>query len=130
MQHSWKVTKISSQLLLQILINSFSLYFFYDFSNQQEAHVNTCYKHFYYFIAEFELVPNKELEPLKEMTSRVCHEEEQEQNWAILLNLIWTSDIMQLNMKGQNGKWDISCVILMGDIALTLLTLHILIIYR
>ncbi|KAF2356985.1 MOB kinase activator family [Trinorchestia longiramus] len=39
-----------------------------------EAHVNTCYKHFYYFICEFELVPPKELEPLKEMTSRVCHE--------------------------------------------------------
>ncbi|UYV65071.1 MOB3B, partial [Cordylochernes scorpioides] len=29
-----------------------------------EAHVNTCYKHFYYFITEFDLVSQKELEPL------------------------------------------------------------------
>ncbi|XP_055690773.1 MOB kinase activator-like 3 isoform X2 [Lutzomyia longipalpis] len=37
-----------------------------------EAHVNTCYKHFYYFVQEFELVSPKELEPLSEMTSRIC----------------------------------------------------------
>ncbi|XP_055700776.1 MOB kinase activator-like 3 [Phlebotomus papatasi] len=37
-----------------------------------EAHVNTCYKHFYYFVQEFELVSPKELEPLAEMTSRIC----------------------------------------------------------
>ena len=30
----------------------------------QEAHVNTCYKHFYYFVVEFQLVAEKELEPL------------------------------------------------------------------
>lgn len=29
-----------------------------------EAHVNTCYKHFYYFIREFSLVDQRELEPL------------------------------------------------------------------
>uniref|UniRef100_A0A8C7DZ49 MOB kinase activator 3C n=1 Tax=Naja naja TaxID=35670 RepID=A0A8C7DZ49_NAJNA len=29
-----------------------------------EAHVNTCYKHFYYFINEFSLVDQRELEPL------------------------------------------------------------------
>ena len=29
-----------------------------------EAHVNTCYKHFYYFVTEFELVSSKEFEPL------------------------------------------------------------------
>jgi hypothetical protein len=39
-----------------------------------EPHVNTCYKHFYYFITEFDLVINKELEPLMEMTSKICHE--------------------------------------------------------
>ncbi|XP_044514549.1 MOB kinase activator 3A [Gracilinanus agilis] len=38
-----------------------------------EAHVNTCYKHFYYFVKEFNLIDTKELEPLKEMTSRMCH---------------------------------------------------------
>ncbi|XP_042145173.1 MOB kinase activator-like 3 [Ixodes scapularis] len=39
-----------------------------------EAHVNTCYKHFYYFITEFDLVSQKELEPLTEMTQKVCKE--------------------------------------------------------
>lgn len=29
-----------------------------------EAHVNTCYKHFYYFVKEFGLIDTKELEPL------------------------------------------------------------------
>jgi Mob1/phocein family len=32
-----------------------------------EAHVNTCYKHFYYFVQEFDLITAKELEPLAEM---------------------------------------------------------------
>ncbi|KAF4110084.1 hypothetical protein G5714_009336 [Onychostoma macrolepis] len=38
-----------------------------------EAHVNTCYKHFYNFVTEFSLIDHKELEPLKEMTARMCH---------------------------------------------------------
>lgn len=29
-----------------------------------EAHVNTCYKHFYNFVTEFSLIDHKELEPL------------------------------------------------------------------
>ncbi|XP_014236758.1 MOB kinase activator-like 3 [Trichogramma pretiosum] len=37
-----------------------------------EAHVNTCYKHFYYFVTEFNLIEPKELEPLVEMTKRLC----------------------------------------------------------
>uniref|UniRef100_T1J020 MOB kinase activator-like 3 n=1 Tax=Strigamia maritima TaxID=126957 RepID=T1J020_STRMM len=37
-----------------------------------EAHVNTCYKHFYYFVIECDLVSPKELEPLREMTARIC----------------------------------------------------------
>ncbi|BFZ04218.1 hypothetical protein BsWGS_07257 [Bradybaena similaris] len=38
-----------------------------------EAHVNTCYKHFYYFVTEYNLIDKKELEPLKDMTERICH---------------------------------------------------------
>lgn len=37
-----------------------------------EPHVNTCYKHFYYFVTEFSLLHDKEFEPLKEMTQRIC----------------------------------------------------------
>ncbi|XP_059150824.1 MOB kinase activator 3B-like [Physella acuta] len=38
-----------------------------------EAHVNTCYKHFYYFVTEYNLIDKKELEPLRDMTERICH---------------------------------------------------------
>ena len=38
----------------------------------QEAHVNTCYKHYYYFVNEFNLIAPKEFEPLKEMTEKIC----------------------------------------------------------
>lgn len=38
-----------------------------------EAHVNACYKHFYYFACEFNLVGKRELEPLKQLSERLCH---------------------------------------------------------
>lgn len=44
--------------------------------NFQEPHVNTCYKHFYYFVTEFELINRKELEPLAEMTVRICKDKD------------------------------------------------------
>lgn len=36
-----------------------------------EAHVNTCYKHFYYFVKEFNLIDTKELEPLVSVWAQV-----------------------------------------------------------
>merc|ERR1719197_490110 len=33
----------------------------------EEAHLNTCFKHFYYFITEFQLVDKRELAPLQEL---------------------------------------------------------------
>eukprot|EP00112_Aurelia_sp_Birch-Aquarium-sp1_P012998 Seg2738.1 transcript_id=Seg2738.1/GoldUCD/mRNA.D3Y31 product="MOB kinase activator-like 3" protein_id=Seg2738.1/GoldUCD/D3Y31 len=39
---------------------------------EAEPHVNQCYKHFYYFTSEFQLIEKRELEPLKEMTSRIA----------------------------------------------------------
>lgn len=41
-----------------------------------EAHVNTCYKQFYYFITEFDLVSHRELEPLRDMTVKICNDPE------------------------------------------------------
>eukprot|EP00033_Pygsuia_biforma_P000732 GCRY01000856.1.p1 GENE.GCRY01000856.1~~GCRY01000856.1.p1 ORF type:complete len:210 (-),score=24.09 GCRY01000856.1:56-685(-) len=35
-----------------------------------EAHLNTCFKHFYYFIKEFNLVDNDELSPLKSVIEK------------------------------------------------------------
>ncbi|GAB1605142.1 MOB kinase activator 3B-like isoform X1 [Argonauta hians] len=38
-----------------------------------EAHGNTCYKHFYYFVTEHNLIDKRELQPLKEMSERICN---------------------------------------------------------
>ena len=40
------------------------LYFQCYFIISQEAHINTCYKHFYYFVNQFKMVDPKEFEPL------------------------------------------------------------------
>jgi len=37
-----------------------------------EAHVNTCYKHYVYFVVEFNLLKKEEMEPLIQMTYRMC----------------------------------------------------------
>jgi MOB kinase activator 1 len=33
----------------------------------EEAHLNTCFKHYYYFVTEFDLVPRKEMAPLEDL---------------------------------------------------------------
>ena len=32
-----------------------------------DSHLNTCFKHFIFFVLEFELIDSKELEPLQEL---------------------------------------------------------------
>lgn len=36
-----------------------------------EAHLSTCFRHFMYFAAEFGLLPNKEIEPLKDVVAAI-----------------------------------------------------------
>ena len=36
-------------------------------SQAEEAHLNTCFKHFYYFIDQFKLVDKNEIAPLSEL---------------------------------------------------------------
>ncbi|XP_065901051.1 MOB kinase activator 3B-like [Dysidea avara] len=38
-----------------------------------EAHVNSCYKHFFYFVVEFKLIEGKEFEPLQHLTAKLCY---------------------------------------------------------
>ncbi|KAE8610065.1 hypothetical protein XENTR_v10012003 [Xenopus tropicalis] len=59
--------------LFRVFVHVYIHHFDAIISVGAEAHVNTCYKHFYYFITEFSLVDHRELEPLKEMTERICH---------------------------------------------------------
>ncbi len=36
-----------------------------------DAHLNTCYRHFLYFVLEFDLVEPKELAPLEELSNEL-----------------------------------------------------------
>lgn len=65
-------TKILTRLF-RVFVHVYIHHFDSILSMGAEAHVNTCYKHFYYFIQEFSLVDQRELEPLREMTERICH---------------------------------------------------------
>lgn len=38
-----------------------------------EAHGNTLFRYFYFFVAEFHLLDEKELEPLIELIKRICN---------------------------------------------------------
>ncbi|KAA6374601.1 MAG: putative MOB kinase activator 1B [Streblomastix strix] len=40
----------------------------------EEAHLNTCFKHFLFFIQEFQLVPREELAPLEDLIKRIVAE--------------------------------------------------------
>ena len=40
-----------------------------------EAHLNTCFKHFIYFVYEFKLIENKELEPLRDLIDQLMGKE-------------------------------------------------------
>jgi len=37
-----------------------------------EAHGNTLFRHFYFFVKEFQLIEDKELEPLKDLIEKIC----------------------------------------------------------
>jgi len=41
----------------------------------EEAHLNTCFKHFYYFTKEFNLIETKELEPLQQVIANLTQDE-------------------------------------------------------
>ncbi|ODM86691.1 MOB kinase activator 3A [Orchesella cincta] len=66
-----KPTQLPASKLFRVFVHVY-IHHFDRSSPGAEAHVNTCYKHFYYFVNEFHLINAKELEPLKEMTLRIC----------------------------------------------------------
>ena len=39
---------------------------------EEDAHLNTSFKHFIFFVTEFNLVENRELAPLRELIDRLC----------------------------------------------------------
>ncbi|KAL0181380.1 hypothetical protein M9458_023786, partial [Cirrhinus mrigala] len=55
--------KILSRLF-RVFVHVYIHHFDMICSMGAEAHINTCYKHYYYFISEFSLIDHSELEPL------------------------------------------------------------------
>eukprot|EP00326_Haptolina_ericina_P042354 CAMPEP_0181257312 /NCGR_PEP_ID=MMETSP1096-20121128/50179_1 /TAXON_ID=156174 ORGANISM="Chrysochromulina ericina, Strain CCMP281" /NCGR_SAMPLE_ID=MMETSP1096 /ASSEMBLY_ACC=CAM_ASM_000453 /LENGTH=229 /DNA_ID=CAMNT_0023355625 /DNA_START=84 /DNA_END=773 /DNA_ORIENTATION=+ len=45
-------------------------------SNAFEPHLNTCFKHFFYFVLEFDLIQKEELRPLQELIDKLIEEDE------------------------------------------------------
>ena len=39
-----------------------------------EAHHNALFKHYYYFVTEFDLIDARELEPLQDLIDRICND--------------------------------------------------------
>ena len=65
------ITKKILSRLFRVFVHVYIHHFNAIKSLGVEAHVNTCYKHFYFFVTEFNLVPSKELEPLTDLTMRL-----------------------------------------------------------
>jgi len=62
-----ETAKIIMKRLFRVYAHIYYLHFNKIVSAGGEAHLNTSFKHFYYFIKEFDLVDAKELEPLHEL---------------------------------------------------------------
>ena len=54
-----------------IIVEIAFIYFQEIVSLGEEAHLNTSFKHFVYFIQEFDLIDRKELAPLQELIDRL-----------------------------------------------------------
>lgn len=70
--HFDRIVSIGAVRFYSQLIDAVDIFNIHNAFVLQEAHVNTCYKHFYYFVQEFELVSQKELDPLFDMTNQIC----------------------------------------------------------
>lgn len=66
------VAKNIFKRLFRVFVHVYIHHFNKILSLGAEAHINQCYKHFYHFITEFNLIEKRELNPLREMTIKMC----------------------------------------------------------
>ena len=59
-------------LMLRVFVHVYIHHFDRLTELEAEAHSNTLFKHYYYFVKEFQLVDEKEFEPLKELIAKIC----------------------------------------------------------
>lgn len=70
-KHFESVVKQIFKKLFRVYAHIYYSHFQKIVSLGEEAHLNTCFKHFYFFIVEFDLVERKEMEPLKDLIERL-----------------------------------------------------------
>lgn len=70
-KHFQSVVKQIFKKLFRVYAHIYYSHFQKIVSLGEEAHLNTCFKHFYFFIVEFDLVERKEMEPLKDLIDRL-----------------------------------------------------------
>ena len=72
------VMKTIYKRLFRIYAHIYYSHFHSIVSLGEEAHLNTCFKHFYYFITEFQLVDKAEMEPLAELITNLTAKDQQQ----------------------------------------------------
>jgi len=70
-KHFVSVVKTIFKRMFRIYAHVYYSHFNTIVSLGEEAHLNTCFKHYYYFICEFNLVDRKELAPLQELITNL-----------------------------------------------------------
>jgi len=66
-----EVVKTIFKRLFRIYAHIYYNHFNKVMSLGEEAHLNTCFKHFYFFIDEFQLIDKKEMAPLQELITNL-----------------------------------------------------------
>jgi len=65
------ITKTILKRLFRVYAHIYIEHFSQVMQLQEEAHLNTSFKHFIYFIQEFDLVEKKELAPLQDLIDKL-----------------------------------------------------------
>eukprot|EP01130_Rhizamoeba_saxonica_P006125 TRINITY_DN2431_c1_g1_i2.p1 TRINITY_DN2431_c1_g1~~TRINITY_DN2431_c1_g1_i2.p1 ORF type:complete len:206 (-),score=33.19 TRINITY_DN2431_c1_g1_i2:43-660(-) len=66
-----KIIKNVYKKLFRIYAHIYYSHFEQIMQSGEEAHLNTCFKHFYFFIREFRLVDDREMAPLAELIQNI-----------------------------------------------------------
>jgi hypothetical protein len=66
-----EVVKVIFKRLFRVYAHIYHSHFQKIVSLKEEAHLNTCFKHFMYFTQHFNLIEKKELAPLQELIDSI-----------------------------------------------------------
>jgi len=69
-KHFQQTVKVIFKRLFRVYAHMYHAHFAKIAEFGAEQHLNTCFKHFFYFVHEFKLIEPKELEPLKDLFER------------------------------------------------------------